>query len=311
MNKLEEAQEILKALGLPKAQQNEMSGLTLLALCGIKEKSSWKKATRESLGVSNGIMAFVNDFYNKPYKPNTRETFRRQVLHQFVQGRIADYNPDQPNLPVNSPRAHYAISIVALEAIKQYGTANWKKATKKFIGEFGELTKIYTKERELIIIPVKLGNGKTVKLSAGKHNEVQAAIVEKFASRFAKGGILLYLGDTANKDLYVDEKALKELGIPIDQHSKLPDVVIYDPKKNWLFLIEAVTSHGPVSPKRVMELEAFLKGCKAGKIYVTAFPDFSEYKRHANNIAWETEVWLVEAPDHMIHLNGDRFMGPR
>lgn len=78
-----------------------------------------------------------------------------------------------------------------------------------------------------------------------------------------------------------------------------------------LFLIEAVTSHGPVSPKRLLELEAFLKDCKVGKVYVTAFPDMAEFKKHSGNIAWETEVWLMEVPDHMIHFNGDRFMGPR
>jgi type II restriction enzyme len=311
MGKIQEAREILKELGLPPAQQNEMSALTLLALCGIKEKDNWKKASQQSLGVSKGIMSFVEEFYKRPYAANTRETFRRQVLHQFVQARIADYNPDQPDLPVNSPRAHYAISSEALKAIQQYGSSKWKSAVKKFVNEVGELARIYAKEREIILIPVRLGNGKEVKLSAGKHNEVQAAIVEEFAPRFAKGGILLYLGDTANKDLYVDEKTFKELDIPIDQHSKLPDVVIYDPKKNWLFLIEAVTSHGPVSPKRIVELEKFLKGCKAGKVYVTAFPDFAEFRKHSNNIAWETEVWLVETPDHMIHFNGDRFMGPR
>ena len=140
---------------------------------------------------------------------------------------------------------------------------------------------------------------------------MQAAIVQDFAARFAQESEVLYLGDTANKDLYVDKKKLKELGIPIDEHSKLPDVVLFDTKKNWLFLIEAVTSHGPVSPKRVIELEELLKGCKAGKVYVSAFPDFAEFKKHSTNIAWETEVWVVDFPEHMIHFNGDRFMGPR
>ena len=166
------------------------------------------------------------------------------------------------------------------------------------------------KERELNQIPVTLQNGETIKLSAGEHNKVQAAIVEEFAPRFANG-TLLYLGDTAKKDLLVDEKGLKDLGIPIDQHSKLPDIVIYDAKRKWLFLIEAVTSHGPISPKRLLELEDFLKECKVGKVYVTAFPDMTEFKKHSNNIAWETEVWLMEVPDHMIHFNGDKFIGPR
>jgi hypothetical protein len=311
MSKLTEAQEILKTLGLPPAQYNEMSALTFLAICNIRENDSWAKATRHSLGVTKGIMIFVNENYNKTYAPNTRETFRRQVLHQFVQARVVDYNPDEPNLPVNSPKAHYALTNEVLEVVKAYGTKNWKMEVDKFVATVGKLSEVYLKERELIQIPVQLANGDIIKLSAGKHNEVQAAIVEKFAPRFANGGTLLYLGDTAKKDLFVDEKTLKELGIPIDQHSKLPDVLIYDTTRNWLFLIEAVTSHGPVSPKRIVELEELLKNCKVGKVYVTAFPDMTEFKKHSNNIAWETEVWLMEVPDHMIHFNGDRFMGPR
>jgi len=311
MSKIDDAKEILKELGLPTAQQNEISAYTLLALCGIKPRDSWNKAARASLKVSKGIMAFCTDVYKKEYAPNTRETFRRQVLHQFVQARITDYNPDNPTLPVNSPNAHYAITNEALEAIRTYGTKEWKEASERFKSEVGELSKKYLKARKQTLIPVKLSNGKTFKLSAGKHNEVQAAIVQDFAARFAKGCEVLYLGDTANKDLYVDKVVLKELGIPITEHSKLPDVVLYDRKKNWLYFIEAVTSHGPVSPKRIIELEEMLKNCKAGKVYVSAFPDFAEFKKHSTNIAWETEVWLVDFPEHMIHFNGDRFMGPR
>jgi type II restriction enzyme len=311
MSKLLEAQEILKAIGLPPAQYNEMSALTFLAICNIKENDDWVNATKQSLGVTKGIMIFVNENYNKNYAPNTRETFRRNVLHQFVQARLVDYNPDTPNLPVNSPRAHYAITNEFLEVVKTYKTKDWDNSVENFISIVGKLSEVYLKERELIQIPVKLANGDVIKLSAGKHNEVQAAIVEQFAPRFANGGTLLYLGDTAKKDLYVNEEKLKELGIPIDQHSKLPDVVIFDSERSWLFLIEAVTSHGPVSPKRIVELEEFLKNCKIGKVYVTAFPDMSEFKKHSSNIAWDTEVWLMEVPDHMIHFNGDRFMGPR
>jgi len=310
MNKIEEAQEILKALGLPVAQQNEMSALTLLALCNIKEPDSWSKASRQSFGVTKGIMTFVAENYNKPYAPNTRETFRRQVLHQFVQARIADYNPDEPDLPVNSPRAHYAISAEALSVIKTFNSRKWKSAVKTFISQVGTLSQAYEKERSMNLIPVTI-NRKKLKLSAGKHNEVQVAVIEEFAPRFACGAKVLYLGDTANKDLHVDKKGLEKIGIPITEHSKLPDVVIYDEEREWLFLIEVVTSHGPVSPKRMLELEDFLKDSKVGRIYVTAFPNKSEFKKHIIDIAWETEVWIAENPDHMIHFNGDRFIGPR
>ena len=311
MTKIEEAQKILNDLGLPNSQQNEISALTLLALCGIKENDKWINAKRRSLGVSNGIMAFVNENYGKNYAPNTRETFRRQVLHQFVQARLVDYNPDDPYLPVNSPRAHYAINSDALEVIKSFNSETWVTHCHSFIESVGSLSDIYAKRRRDTLVQVTLMDKSEIFLSPGKHNEVQKAIIEIFAPKFARNGKLLYLGDTMKKDLFINRELLEKLGMPIDQHSKLPDVVIYDEERNWLFLIEAVTSHGPISPKRLLELELFLKDINAGKIYITAFPDYVEFKKYTKDIAWETEVWLVEAPDHMIHFNGDRFIGPR
>lgn len=311
MDKIKEAQIILEELGLPKSQQNEISALTLLALCNISENDNWKNATKNSLGVSKGIMNFISEIYKKTYAANTRETVRRFVLHQFVQARIADYNPDIPDLPVNGPRAHYALSNEALGVIQSFNTKKWKTNAKEFRDSIGNLAKKYAKDKAVHRVPVKLPNGKILNLSAGKHNMVQAAIVEQFLPEFAKDSMLLYLGDTEQKDLYRDDKTMLEIGIPIDQHSKLPDVVLYDQKKNWLYLIEAVTSHGPVSPKRVMELEKLLEKCTSGKIYVTAFPDFKEFKKWSNEIAWETEIWICDMPSHMIHFNGDKFMGPR
>ena len=252
MSKITEAQEILKAMGLPVAQQNEMSALTLLSLCNVKETDEWANSTSESMGVTKGVMAFVNSNYKieQPYAPNTRETFRRQVLHQFVQARLVDYNPDIPDLPVNSPRAHYAISKEALKVICSFGSEDWNKELASFISSIGKLSDVYEKFRDLQLIPLTI-DGKELKLSAGKHNEVQVSVIEDFASRFAQGSRVLYIGDTADKGLYVETEILEKIGIPITEHSKLPDIVIYDEKKEWLFLIEVVTSHGPISPKRL------------------------------------------------------------
>jgi len=319
MSKLTDAQQILHSLGLPKRQQNERSALTLLALCNLKEGDSWKNAKKVSMSVVGnkenakyeGIMRFIALHYNKQYAENSRETIRRQTLHQFVQAGIVEHNPENPNLPTNSKDNHYRLTDAALNVISSFGTPNWAKKVLQFNQNIGSLQEKYIKSRKLNQIPLKLENGIELKFSPGKHNEVQIAIIQQFASRFAQGSKLLYVGDTANKDLYINTDALNSLGIPINEHSKLPDVVLFDANRNWLFLIEAVTSHGPVSPKRIIELEEMLKNCSAGKVYVSAFPDFKEFKKHTNDIAWETEVWVVEFPDHMIHFNGDRFMGPR
>ena len=168
----------------------------------------------------------------------------------------------------------------------------------------------YARERQRRLVPVTLPDGQEVLLSPGRHNEVQRAIVEEFAPRFAPGAHLLYLGDTEKKNLIVDSARLEDLGIPITDHDKLPDVVLYDAERQWIFLVEAVTSHGPVSPSRRIALEDMLSGCDAGAVYVTAFPDFAEFRKHMGNVAWETEVWLCDAPDHLIHYDGERFLGP-
>lgn len=309
--KIDESREILKSLGLPPAQQNDISALTLLSLCCIKPKDPWTIAKRQSLTVSKGIMDFIASEYKVKYAPNTRETVRRQVLHQFVQANLVDYNPDNPALPTNSPKAHYAITNSALDLIKTFKTKYWPKSLKEYINHFGKLEERYRKDRDRKMIPLVLSDGKKLVLSPGKHNEVQKAVAQEFAPRFAPGSKILYFGDTANKTLHVDKDEFANLNVTITEHDKLPDIVLYDNKRKWLFLIEVVTSHGPMSPKRIVELNEIFKKCKVGKVFVTAFPNFAEFKKHIPEIAWETEVWVADNPDHMIHFNGDKFFGPR
>jgi type II restriction enzyme len=311
MPKIEEAQAILAAFGLPPAQQNEMAALTLLALCHLKPDDDWQLATRGSVGVSKGIMTFIQLAYGRAYAPNTRETFRRQVLHQFVQARLIDYNPDNPLLATNSPKAHYALTSDALAVIRSFGAPDWMTNLEAFKNSYGSLQTTYQVRRAEIGIALMLPDGIAVTLSPGAHNLLQAQVITQFAPQFASDAVLLYLGDTADKDLYVAVEELVKLGIPINQHDKLPDIILYLPSQHWLYLIEVVTSHGPMTPKRVMELRDVLQDCDAGKIFVSAFPNFTEFRKHMRNIAWETEVWLAEAPDHLIHFNGDRFLGPR
>jgi type II restriction enzyme len=233
------------------------------------------------------------------------------VLHQFVLAGIADYNPFDPDLPTNSPRAHYAVSESALAAISRFGTPEWEAAVRSFFKNRRPLMEIFRRERAGRLIPVRLPDGTSLGLSPGKHNTVQKAVIESFGARFAPGSRLLYLGDTAQKNLRIDAYRLTQLHVPITEHNKLPDVILFDEERNWLFLIEVVTSHGPMSPKRVFELEQILSDCPAGIVYVSAFPDMAQFRKHLRNIAWETEVWIAEIPDHLIHYNGDRFLGPR
>jgi hypothetical protein len=165
-NYVEAAQQIIVLLGLPRSQQNERSALCLLALINLTPDKSWSDAENPLIGITP-IMNWARKHYGKEYAPNTRETIRRQTMHQFCDAGIAIYNPDKLDRPVNSPKAAYQIE------------------------------------------PAKL---------------------------FA--------------------------------------------------------------------------GAKAGLVYVTAFPNRAIMGRYLGEIAWETEVWVANSPSHLIHFNGERFLGP-
>lgn len=309
MKKIKQGIKVLNELGMPRAQQNERSALTLLALADLGKGKSWSKAKKRLIRIHD-ILDFVKVEYKRRYAENTRETIRRQTLHQLEQAGIAERNSDNPSRPTNSPNNVYNLSAIALATIKKYDTGDWNRDLKRFLRIQGRLVDRYQKRKRKSSLVLKTDSGREVLLSPGKHNELQIQIVTDFQSHFVPNARLLYLGDTAHKMLHVDRKALKQLKIPITRHDKLPDVVLYERKRNYLLLIEAVTAHGPMSPKRYEELELVLKACPAIRVYVSAFLDFKEFKRHINDIAWETEVWIAEVPEHMIHFNGDKFIGP-
>ncbi len=309
VNKVKEAVTILAALGLPGRQQNKRSALTLLALAKLSPGGTWTKVERPLLRTVD-IMEFMPVKYKQNYKPNSRETIRRQTIHQFEQARIVDRNPDDPNRPTNSGRYAYMLTEEVVEVLKAYGTPAFDQAVATFIGQFGSLKAAYEGERSTHQVPLQLQGGSTVYLSPGEHNVLQVAIIEKFGPRFAPGASVLYVGDTARKHVICEREQLNRLGVPITEHDKLPDVVLFDAERNWLFLIEAVTSHGPVSPKRHREIENFLRECSADRVYVTGFVSVSDFRKYAADIAWETEVWIAATPDHMIHFNGPKFVGP-
>lgn len=309
MSKIEDALQIVIALGLPKAQHNDRTALCLLALLNLTEGKAWADIESPLIGITP-MMQFAETVYGKQYAPNTRETFRRFSMHQMVDAGIALLNPDDPTRPVNSPKTVYQIEPAALDLLKTFGTGEWEQSLATYLESVQTLAEKYAKERQMQQIPVKIAEGKEIQLSPGAHSLLIKAIIEEFASRFVPGGKLVYAGDTGDKWGYFDDKLLLELNVKVDSHGKMPDVVLYYPEKNWLLLIESVTSHGPVDGKRHEELTKLFSGSKAPIVYVTAFPSRSVMAPYLAVISWETEAWCADAPTHLIHFNGVRFLGP-
>jgi hypothetical protein len=224
-------------------------------------------------------------------------------MHQFVAAGIVRYNPDDPSRSVNSPYAVYQIEPSTLELLRSYKTKAWKDNLKVYLLSHQKLVEQYARERESSRIPVTVSENKSILLSPGEHNELVKAIIEEFAPRFVPSCSLIYAGDTGDKFIFFDKILLSKLGIEIDPHGKMPDVMLYDSTHNWVFLVEAVTSHGPVNSKRHLELLKLFKKIDSGLVFVTAFPNRPLMSKYLPDIAWETEVWV-------IHFNGERFLGP-
>ncbi len=260
---VDDARKILISLGLPRAQQNERSALSLLALLDLRPKRRWAGAQNPLIGITP-MMDWIREHYKKTYAPNTRETVRRQTMHQFVAAGIALYNPDKPDRPVNSPAAVYQIEPSALALLRGFDKKTWSAKLAGYLAKRQTLAARYAHERKQNLIPVEIAPGKEITLSPGEHSELIRAIVEDFGKRFVPGGVLIYAGDTGEKWGYFDAVLLSKLGVSVDAHGKMPDVVLHYPERNWLLLIESVTSHGPVDGKRHAELARLFAKATAG-----------------------------------------------
>ncbi len=310
MDKLVHAKSLLNQIGMPQQQQSDLCALSLFAMAGLKGSSKWTEATNDWMRIHD-IIKFIAENYGVPYAENSRETFRKQAMHPFRTAAIIEDN----GKPTNSPNYQYHITKEFLEVIKEIEeastcTSESGMALKSFTANHESLSRIYASKKMMQKMPVHI-NHHDFTFSPGKHNKLQKAIIEEFAPRFAPDSECLYVGDTIKKDLVKNVEKLTALGFEITLHDKMPDVVLYREDKNWIYFIESITSVGPMDPKRIVEIEALTKGVKAGKIFISAFLDFATYKKFSDKLAWETEVWIADMPDHLIHLNGDKFLGPR
>lgn len=309
-SKIQYAQVLLRDLGMDDERSNERSAMVLLSLAGLDDKMNWADATNDMYG-TRAIMDWIRDKFGVDYKPNTRETIRRFTLHQFVQAGLVEENADDPSRPINSPKWNYRLSD---EAIKVFRLADSKEEVGYAIIEFknnvGSWREHYLEERELFKVPVVLPDGTELKLTAGGQNKLLKKMVDEFCPRFCSGGTVLYIDDTGKEAGAIDYEKLAELGIVLPERGKAPDLIVWHDSKKWLFLMEACSTHGPIDVTRKEELFELFDGCSSNLVLVSCFPDRKVMQKYLAELAWETEAWCADTPDHMIHFNGSRFMGP-
>jgi type II restriction enzyme len=304
-----ETRQVLEDVGMDNERSNERSAMTLLALAHLDAGKQWHEATN-GLYTTRQIMDWINDRLGVEYAPNTRETIRRQTLHQFIAGGLVEENADRPNRPTNSPKWNYRIAPDFLRVVRSVGTIEYNSALAHFTDGLDTWREQQEETREMNKVPVSMPDGSVVRLSAGGQNTLIKAMVEEFCPRFVPGGVVLYIDDTDKNKGAVDHGMLLHLGIEIPKRGKAPDLIVFDVRDRWLFLMEACSTHGPIDVTRKIELRHLFASSLVPIVYVSCFPDRGVMRQYLADLAWETEAWVANNPDHMIHLDGEKFLGP-
>ena len=256
------------------------------------------------------IIEYINKHFEENISSGSYDDIRRKDLKLPVTAGIVLRSANVPDAATNNPTRAYALNPEYSAVVASFGTQNWEEDVEEFMDGRESLRDRLDDERDMDHIPLILPSGVEIRFSQGQHNILQKAIIEEFLPRYGEGCEVLYVGDAADKFLHITKAKLEELKFFDIAHEELPDIVAYSKSKNWLYLIEAVHSSGPISKVRHEELVGLTKECTAEIVYVTAFLDRNTFRKFAPDIAWETEVWIAESPDHIIHFDGKRFLGP-
>lgn len=313
-NLINEALYILENFDLPLEnitdRRKERIAMAFLAVANVNLSRGWTNVDiLHSLGTRE-IIKYWNKHFNENVSESSYDDIRRKDLKLIVLAGIIHASAANPTAAQNDGTRRFALNPEYSALIKAFGSENWENDVKQFLTHKITLKQQLSDHRNLNKIPIVLPLGKKLDFSPGKHNELQKAIIEEFLPRYGYGAEVLYVGDTANKFLHLESNRLHELNFFELSDGKLPDIVAYSHSKNWLYLIEAVHSSGVISPTRLLELKKLTEPCQADIIFITAFLNRDTFRKFTADIAWETEVWIADAPDHIIHFDGEKFLGP-
>ena len=304
--------DVLKEVGIPldgTPRRLERMAMACLAVGNIKSNLQEAKSAVDNCFLkTRDIIEFENKYYGENISSGSYDDIRRKDLLYPVQAGIVLNSSAFDAQATNNPTRGYALNPLFVKLLKSYNTPLWEKELESYKEQVELLKEELERKRNLEQIPVKLPSGKSLLLSAGEHNVLQKSIVEDFLSRFGMGAEVLYIGDTSDKYLHMSKETLEEIKFFALEHDELPDVVAYCREKNLLFLIEAVHSAGPMDEIRVMKLKKQLEKCTAIPIFITTFLNKKEFRKWVEKIAWESEVWIADSPEHMIHFNGYKFL---
>lgn len=307
---------IIDQLGIPleglTGRAKEKLAMAFLAAGNIKSSKYWSKVQSANTGYSittKECVDFYNTYLEESMSKGSYDYVLRDGLKKLLIGGIVEQSKPESN--ISDATRGYRISTEYARIIAKFGQNDWEKQVEVFNKTHKTYKERLSQKRDIPKIPVKLADGTEFHLTDGEHNLIQQQVLTEFLPRFGYGAKVLYCGDSDNKyGIIYEKEKLKELGVHDLKQGKLPDIVAYSEDKDWIYLIEAYHTSNPITVERKYELSQIFFEVADKCIYVTAFENNSAYHTCTEELAWETEVWIITEPDHMLHLNGSRFMGP-
>lgn len=280
---------ILDTFGIPldaTPRRLQRMAIAFLACGDIKKVADFNKAKDLNSGYAlktRDIIIYVNNHFGENISSGSYDDIRRKDLKLLTVAEVVLQS--SPNSATNDSTRGYSINPTYAELIRNYGSKDWETMVSEKLRNIEPLSKKLQREREIARVNVILPSGGELSFSAGEHNDLQKAIIEDFLPRYGHGAEVLYIGDTSAKYLYLEKDKLEELNFFEISHEELPDVIAYSKKKNWIYLIEAVHSSGPISELRLIQLQKLTKDCKADIVYVTAFLNRPKFRQFMTYIA--------------------------
>ena len=313
---IREALFIMQSLGLPideyTDRKKEKAAMALLAVANVKKSTEWKKmkcANDDYSVTTKEIIEFDNTYLEDNISPGSYDYVLRDDLKQLLIAEVVIKS--KPGANISNPTRGYKISVEYAKLIRNYGQPDWLKQVESFNKMHPSYKDRLNPTRDIPKIPVTTADGSVFMLKEGEHNIIQKLVIEEFLSRFGNSATLLYLGDSDNKfQVCFEKEKLKDLGFLDITQGKLPDIVAYSESKDWIYMIEAYHTSNPITPERKLELKKVMGASASKGVFVTAFENITSYRTCSEELAWETEIWIATEPDHMIHRNGSRFLGP-
>lgn len=311
---INEALHILDQLGIPLAKQTprrlERMALAFLAVTGVTDPSGWKNAGDKFPGsmTTRDLIKFINDNFAERISDASYDDIRRKDLRLPMLAGLIIGSKEHAN--TNDGTRGYVLNPAYGDLVRSFGTAEWQNKLANYLTGTITLAEEFEGKRYLPATPVKLPDGTEISLQPGKHNELQKAIVEVFLPIYGYDPIVLYLGDANRKLLHIDREKLRDLNFPEISHEELPDIIAYSTREKWLYLIEAYHTSNPIDNVRLKILREKTASCTCQVIFVTAFLTRAKFRSKAGELAWETEVWIAEEPDHLIHFDGKKYLRP-